>query len=351
MKAIGLLSGGLDSTLAVRLMLDHGIEVVALKFTSPFCLCDSGGCCHAAQQARRMGVPLKVIAKGEDYLTLVRNPRYGWGSAMNPCIDCRIYMLRKAKAVMEEIGAAFIFTGEVLGQRPMSQHGAALRRIEREAGLVGKIVRPLSAGHLPPSEAERMGWLDRNRLCAIRGRSRRPQIAMARQWGITDYPCPAGGCLLTDRHFAAKLRAIFRLYPEVTMADVRLLKIGRHFWVGNGHVVCGRSEAENRLLQRFRQKGDFLLEPVDVAGPTVLVRYTEDKEVVALAANMVATYSDSEAERLPVRCWHQDALTLIHGARMSRADTTRYLMVQDSTELGGYHANLNQGTVRSAVSS
>ena len=249
MKAIGLLSGGLDSTLAVRVMLEQGIEVVAVKFTSPFCQCDSGGCCHAAEQARRMGVPLKVFAKGDDYLDVVRHPRHGWGSGMNPCIDCRIFMLLKTKTYMEEIGAAFLFTGEVLGQRPMSQHRRALTLIERESGLEGRIVRPLSAHHLPPTEAESQGWISRGRLLAIQGRSRKPQIALAEGYGISDYPCPAGGCLLTDERFADKLRDLFEHQEHVAMQDIRLLKVGRHFRSGMNKIVCGRNAAENSTLR------------------------------------------------------------------------------------------------------
>jgi len=191
MKAIGLLSGGLDSTLAVRMIVDQGVEVIAVKFTSPFCQCDSGGCCHAAEQARRMGIPLKTFAKGDDYLEVVRHPKHGWGSGINPCIDCRIFMLKKTVEYMREIGASFLFTGEVLGQRPMSQHRRALNLIERESGLVNKILRPLSAQLLPPTEAELNGWVDRAKLLAVSGRSRKPQMALAKELEVTDTPCPA----------------------------------------------------------------------------------------------------------------------------------------------------------------
>ena len=172
MRAISLLSGGLDSSLATKMVLDQGIEVVALKFTSPFCNCDSGGTCHAAKIAHELGIEMINVAKGEEYLEVVKNPKHGRGSEMNPCIDCRIYMLRKAKVIADQIDAQFLFTGEVLGQRPMSQHRKALELIDRATGLQGKLLRPLSAKLFPPTEAEKMGWVDREKLLAISGRSR-----------------------------------------------------------------------------------------------------------------------------------------------------------------------------------
>jgi tRNA U34 2-thiouridine synthase MnmA/TrmU len=214
MLALGLLSGGLDSSLAVKLIMDQGIEVIALKFTSAFCQCDSGNRCHASELAKKFGIELMTISKGEEYLEIVRNPRFGRGSGMNPCIDCRIFMLRNAKQVAEEKKARFIFTGEVVGQRPMSQHWRALKLIEREAGLEGKLLRPLCAKLLPETEAEKMGWVNRNALLDISGRGRKTQIALATEKGILDYPCPAGGCLLTSREFSTRLRDFMLLQTE-----------------------------------------------------------------------------------------------------------------------------------------
>lgn len=293
MKAIGLLSGGLDSTLAVKLMIEQGLEVIAVKFTSPFCQCDSGGCCHAAEAARRMGVPLKLFAKGEDYLEVIRHPKHGYGSAMNPCIDCRIFMLKKTRVYMDEIGAGFMFTGEVLGQRPMSQHRRALEAIEREAGVEGKILRPLSARHLPPTEAELKGWVNREKLLALEGRSRKPQIQMAEDMGITDYPCPAGGCLLTDRNFATKLRDLFAHTEPATMRDIHLLKIGRHFRFGGVKFVAGRDAGENDRLRKLKAPPDTVFEVVDSVGPTVLLCGPAIPENVRFAAGIVAAYSDA----------------------------------------------------------
>jgi len=198
-KAVALLSGGLDSTLAVKLMIDQGIDVTAVHFTSVFCNCSpkTAGCkMHARKVAEDFAVPIIVIHKGMDYIKMVENPPHGHGSAMNACIDCRIYMLRKVKEMMPELGASFVITGEVLGQRPMSQQRHTISLIEKESGLQDLILRPLSAQHFEPTLPEREGIVDRDKLLNISGRGRKPQFALAENLGVTDYPCPAGGCLL-----------------------------------------------------------------------------------------------------------------------------------------------------------
>lgn len=318
MKIIGLLSGGLDSTLAVQMMVNEGYEVIALKFTSPFCQCDSGGCCHAAQQAQRMGIPLKMISKGADYLEVIRHPAHGRGAGMNPCIDCRIFMLRKAKLYMDEIGAAFMFTGEVVGQRPMSQQRRTLDLIEREAGLAGQILRPLSAQHLPPTEAEQKGWVDREKLLAIEGRSRKPQIALAKEFGIDEYACPAGGCLLTDKSFSAKLRDLFAFEQSVTLADMGLLKVGRHFRSGAAKIVCGRNQSENETLRALRRPEDSIFESGSGPGPTVLLRGAATEDAVRLAGDVAAAYSDAATERVRVRHESAAGTAEIEVARVTR---------------------------------
>ncbi|HEY3420280.1 MAG TPA: hypothetical protein VGK23_06980 [Methanomassiliicoccales archaeon] len=292
MLAISLLSGGLDSSLATKLVLDQGIEVVALKFTSPFCNCDSGGICHAANIARELGIELINVAKGEEYLEVVRNPKHGRGSGMNPCIDCRIFMLRKAKAIADQMGAKFLFTGEVLGQRPMSQHRKALELIDRETGLEGRLLRPLSAKLFPATEAEKQGWVDREKLLAITGRGRKTQIDLAEKNGIADYPCPAGGCLLTSKEFAAKLSDHMVHHPDrLTMRDIFLLKTGRHFRVDGNKVIIGRNERENHTLKDLANEDMDVLEPIDVNGPVCLVE-GHDRGTIDKAAAMLARYSD-----------------------------------------------------------
>ncbi len=208
-KAISLLSGGLDSILATELIRSQGIEVVAFNVKTPFCIPKKDGTSEAIEAANQLKIPLKVVNVGKDYLQMLRNPKYGYGKNMNPCIDCKIFMIRKAKKYAKEIGADFLFTGEVLGERPKSQHGPALKIIEEEAGLKGKLLRPLSAKLLRETKAERKGLVDRAKLCNIQGRSRKPQFQLAREFGIKSFPAPAGGCLLTCEEYAKKLRDLF----------------------------------------------------------------------------------------------------------------------------------------------
>jgi tRNA U34 2-thiouridine synthase MnmA/TrmU len=299
-RAVGLLSGGLDSTLAVKLMLDQGIDVVALNFRSPFCQCDRRGRCEAAEAAAKHGIPLHMIVGGDDYLRMLRNPKHGYGSGMNPCIDCRILMLKKAKSYARKIGAKFLFTGEVLGERPMSQHRKALEIIEKETGLKGKILRPLSAKLLPPTQAELRGWVNREKLLNIKGRSRKPQIALAASLGIFDYPCPAGGCLLTDKEFAAKLRDLFNHRRRVRLRDIAFLKVGRHFRLGENKMIVGRDEAENKTLLSFDDGRLTYLEVPDCGSPVTVLQGRPSKKALLAAARLTARYSDAKGEKVPV---------------------------------------------------
>jgi tRNA U34 2-thiouridine synthase MnmA/TrmU len=296
MKALGLLSGGLDSTLAVKLVLERGIDVEAINFVTPFCLCRKGGC-GASEAAKAFKIPLKMVSAGTDYLRVVRNPKFGYGKNMNPCVDCRIFMLKKAKRYAREIGAKFIFTGEVLGQRPMSQHRGALALIEREAGLEGKILRPLSGKLLPKTEAEEEGYIDKAALRGISGRSRKRQIEMTKEFNIVNYPCPAGGCLLTDREFANRLRDLFEHKKRVTIKEVNQLKVGRHFRFGENKIIVGRNEAENGVLLRTKQKTDFYLEVANFGSPTSILQGPKTKRAIETAAGLTAFHSDKKFGR------------------------------------------------------
>jgi len=300
MKALALLSGGLDSTLATKLILDQGIDVVAINFTSPFCLCGRGGC-GSIEVAKRLKIPIKIISSGEDYLKVIRSPKHGYGKNMNPCIDCRIYMLKKAKKYAKEIGASFIFTGEVLDERPMSQHRKALDIIEEEAGLNGKILRPLSAKLLPKTEAEKKGWIDREKLSDIRGRSRKRQFELAKSYKINDYPCPAGGCLLTYKEFADKVRDLFKHKKKVKMKDILLLKIGRHFRFGKNKIIVGRNEDENKQLLRLKDASDYFFEVLGCGSPITLLQGPKIKKVIEKAAALTARYSDSKEKKITVK--------------------------------------------------
>jgi tRNA U34 2-thiouridine synthase MnmA/TrmU len=307
-KGVGLLSGGLDSSLAVKLMIDQGVDVHVLNFVTPFCTCTRKGCRHEASRvAEVFNIPIKIMSAGNDYIEMIKKPKYGYGRNMNPCVDCRIFMFRKAKQYMEEIGALFIFTGEVLGQRPMSQHRKALMIVEQESDLEGFVVRPLSAKLLSPTIPEKKQWIDREKLLSIQGRRRLPQMELADKFGLRDYPCPAGGCRLTDPHFAKRLREAFE-HGEYTIRDIQLLKYGRHFRLDSGaKVVIGRNEEENKILLRFFDKDDILMEVVGVGSPTVLLRKNKNKDDIKKAAILCARYSDiTEGEIPDIRVRYSD---------------------------------------------
>ncbi|MGD0495077.1 MAG: hypothetical protein ABSB28_03435 [Candidatus Bathyarchaeia archaeon] len=299
-KALALVSGGLDSTLAVKLMLDQGIDVEAVNFVSPFCLCRKGGC-GAPEVAKSLSIPLKTISVGEEYLRIVRKPRFGYGKNMNPCVDCRIFMLKKAKTYAEKTGALFIITGEVLGQRPMSQHGRTLGLIEEKAGLKGKILRPLSARLLPKTEAEDKGFVNGEALLGIEGRSRKKQIKLAEEMNVTGYSCPGGGCLLTYKEFAAKLKDLFDHKRRVSLKDVQLLKVGRHFRFGKSKIIVGRNETENKLLTQMKMANDYCFEAQDCGSPITLLQGPKTRTAIQKAAELTAYYSDKKQGNVQVK--------------------------------------------------
>ncbi len=294
-KALALLSGGLDSTLAVKVMLEQGIQVEALNFTSPFCTCTgkNAGCkSEAIRVAEELDIPIKVMNKGLEYLEIVRKPKHGYGKGMNPCIDCRIFLLRKAKEYMAECGADFVITGEVLGQRPMSQRRDTLRLIERESGLEGLLLRPLSARHFAPTIPEQEGWVDRTRLPAIQGRSRKEQMQMAEELDIRNYPCPAGGCLLTELSFISKIKDVFDHSGELKTRDFQILKVGRHFRIGNkSKVIIGRNEAENQTLEKMLQPGEAAIRWSEGSGPMGIVTGEPDDALLAVAGKILLRYT------------------------------------------------------------
>jgi tRNA-specific 2-thiouridylase len=299
-KALSLLSGGLDSILATELIRRQGIEVVAFNVKTPFCIPKKDGASEATEAANQLKVPLKVVSVGKDYLQMLRNPKYGYGKNMNPCIDCKIFMIKKAKKYANEIGAGFLFTGEVLGERPKSQHGPALKVIEEEAGLKGKLLRPLSAKLLRETEAEKKGLVDRTKLYNIQGRSRKPQIQLAQEFGITSFPAPAGGCLLTCEEYSKKLRDLFANKKRISIDDVALLKVGRHFRMDKNKIIVGRNEAENKLLTAGKMRGDYSFELPDIVGPTTILQGPKTKKTIETAAKLTAFYSDANSSEVKV---------------------------------------------------
>lgn len=293
-KAIGLLSGGLDSRLAVKLLVDQDIEVEALSYLTLFCTCTSKNSCRleAKKAADDLRVPIKVVSTTAEFLEIIANPKHGYGKNMNPCIDCRLLMFRKAGDYMRETGASFVFTGEVVGERPMSQRLDAMRLIERESGLAGYILRPLSAKLLPLTIPEQEGLVDREKLLDIRGRSRKPQMALAEELGMQDYPCPAGGCLLTDADFSARLRDLLKHDGRLTVPQVKLLKRGRHFRLSPAaKAVVGRNQADNGKLELLARSGDWLMRAVECEGPVTVVRGEPTDDDLELAGHLTARYS------------------------------------------------------------
>jgi len=291
-KAVCLLSGGLDSSLALKIVKDQGVDVTAINFRGPF-----GGCIEARDSAAEkvaahLGVPLVTVDLADDYLDIVRSPRHGYGSNVNPCIDCHIYMLLGAKALMDRLGASFLVTGEVLGQRPMSQRLDTLKRIEKVSGLKGLILRPLSARLLDETLPEVRGWVRREDLLAVSGRSRREQMHLAGEMGLSGYSSPAGGCLLTDPRFAQRVRDLLA-HQGLNLPEVLLLRFGRHFRLpGGSKVVVGRNQAENKALAGMLTGERVLLVTEECPGPTALLTGPAGKADIELGARVVARYSD-----------------------------------------------------------
>ncbi|MEM2875437.1 MAG: hypothetical protein QXL67_00570 [Candidatus Bathyarchaeia archaeon] len=290
-KALVMFSGGLDSMLAVKLVLEQGVEVEAVNFTTPFYLCDERS---VDRFCRETGIRVHKVFLGQDFLDVVTNPTHGYGGQMNPCIDCRILMFRKAWELAKKIGADFLVTGEVLDERPFSQRRGAILLIEREAGLEGKILRPLSAKLLPESEPEKRRLIDRDRLLAIRGRRRLPQMELAKRFGIKNYPSPSGGCLLTDPQFARRLKEHLKHEEKLTLRDATLLKVGRHFRLSMVKVIVGRNEEENEMLLAVAKTyGIPYLEVINYKGPVTLYIGGEEPGLIDKAAAITVRYSDA----------------------------------------------------------
>jgi tRNA-specific 2-thiouridylase len=298
-KAIALLSGGLDSILAVLTILRQGIEVKALAFLTPF-NCDIRGkylhVSNTASFAEMFGFDVKLCTLNHEFIEILKKPEFGYGKNMNPCIDCRILMLKEARKFMNTLGADFIITGEVLGQRPMSQRKEIFNIIDRKAGVMDYVLRPLSAKLLNITHPEAKGLISREALYDFSGRSRKPQIALAKELGLTDYPAPAGGCLLTEPNFAYRIKDLLTYNPVLDIRDISLLKIGRHFrFSPSCKIIVGRNMAENEIIESLSGDRDYLLKVEGYGSPITLIVGDITEEALGVAASLCVRYSDAKA--------------------------------------------------------
>ncbi len=298
-KAVGLFSGGLDSTLAAILVKNQGFETHLLHFTSPFFGYKEENLKKLEEKVKKLDMFFHPVLAGQDYIDgVIKNPVHGMGSAFNPCIDCHRFMLVKAKEFMEQNNASFVFTGEVLGQRPMSQQKRSLNTIEKESGLTGYLVRPLSAGRLRPSIPEEEGILDRKLLMSITGRGRKAQVALAKEFGIKEYSQPAGGCKFTDPNLVKRLEKFTEVNPNYSWRDLSLLTFCRHFYIGGGYyLILTREQKELKDLSPYFDMG-IVIEAADhiPSATGLLINYSTDRnnvneDYLKIAGQVVARYT------------------------------------------------------------
>ncbi|MFA5271356.1 MAG: 7-cyano-7-deazaguanine synthase [Candidatus Omnitrophota bacterium] len=300
MKAIALYSGGLDSTLCIKIITNQGIAVTALHFINPLSRYDKNKEEALSKKVKELGADFKSIYLGENFIEILKNPKFGYGKNLNPCIDCKILMLAIAKKLMPELGASFVITGEVIAQRPKSQHRETLELIEKRSGLEGLILRPLSAKLLKETIPESKGWVKREALFDFNGRSRTPQIELAKMLGIEDYQWPAGGCLLTVPSFCSRVEDFLKS-GETTPENLELLKWGKHFRLSKDFkLIVGRNEEENKILSSFLKEKDISFEPKDVPGPFGLGRGVVSENIKNIANRIIARYADNSGATIAI---------------------------------------------------
>ncbi len=291
-KALGIISGGLDSSLATMALMRQGIEVVGISFSTPFFGADK-----AKVAAKAIGHPLIVADISDVHLQMVKSPKYGYGRNMNPCIDCHAMMFQLAGEKMEQEGFDFLFSGEVLGQRPMSQNANALKSVAKLSGFADRILRPLSAKLLDPTPMEISGLVDREQLLDLQGRSRKPQQALAKEWGLHDYPASGGGCLLTEAGFSNQLSDLFNHTSDADVADVELLKAGRIFRLSaTSKLILGRHRSDNEILQKLAKPEHLKLRAKDFSGSLGLFCGEQNQAELDIAAAIVASYGKGKNE-------------------------------------------------------
>jgi tRNA-specific 2-thiouridylase len=297
MKAVSLFSGGLDSILAAKIIQNQGIDITAFHFVLPFYYIEDEKQIRAVKTAHKLNIPTEIFRGGRDYIEIIKRPKHGYGKNMNPCIDCKIFMMKKARDFMKKIRASFLFSGEILGQRPMSQRKDIIQLIEKEAGVEGFLLRPLSAKLLTPTIPEEKGWIKRENLCAFEGRSRKPQIKKAKELGITEYPSPAGGCYLADLDFSIRLRDAFD-HNEDSSHDLQLLHFGRHFRLKSGaKLIVGRNEKENQIIEELAADNDLLIEGVGFGSPIALLKSIKNPEDIDISSSICVRYSKKRTEK------------------------------------------------------
>jgi len=323
MKALSVFSGGLDSMLASELIRAQGIEVQALFFETPFFPSP-----QAIKSAETINLPIKVVDITERHLEVVKRPKHGYGENMNPCIDCHTLMLRTAGEMLQEENASFIISGEVLGQRPMSQNRKALSLIAHESGFEGLILRPLSARHLPLTTPEEKGWVNRDELTDFSGRSRKPQMELARRLNIKEYPSPAGGCLLTDEVFSRRLKDLLSSGPNIERREIELLRLGRHFRIGpKTKLIVGRNKKENQAISSLSKENDLILRTVSVPGPTALAIGKPSRHSEEMATIIVVSYSDADDNELTEVCLMTKGVDKVLRAKgKNKNELKRYLI-------------------------
>ena len=278
--------------LAVKVIQHQGIEVIGITFETPFFSADK-----AVAAARRTSVELLVFDITQEHLMMLRAPRHGYGRNMNPCIDCHALMLKVAGDKMQALGASFLITGEVLGQRPMSQTGQSLQVVAKQSGYPGYILRPLSAKLLPETIPEKEGWVNRDSLLDIQGRGRKRQMELAEHFGINEYSNPAGGCLLTDPIFSRRLKDLFKYHSNFEIRDIELLKSGRHLRLSDHtKIIVGKNEKDNIAIEKLQKSQDIALNARDYPGPIVLIPGGGDPADLEMAASICARYSDAAKE-------------------------------------------------------
>jgi tRNA-specific 2-thiouridylase len=296
MKAIALFSGGLDSTLAMKLIIDQGIDVIAININTGFGS-TKDRLEHMQSMCDQVGAELKIIDIESEFLQdVLFDPKHGYGKNFNPCIDCHAKMFAVAKRVMESLGASFLISGEVLGQRPMSQNKDSLQIVLNESNCEGLLLRPLSAKALAPTIAEINGWVDREKLESITGRSRDRQLELVNEIGLENFESPGGGCLLTDANFAKKMFDFIK-HDTFEVQDIQVMKFGRHLRLPDGaKLVIGRNQEENAHLQNIQNNKYYRIKTVALAGPHSLLSKSATEEDMELAAKIILTYCKTKPD-------------------------------------------------------